>query len=206
MAWCCRLSCSTMPARPRSWSMARSLPGPIHFSCSVPRRLQVPLVALATVATIIASQSIISGAFSMTRQAIQLGLVPAAAHRADVGRRLRPDLCRVRELGSDGRLRSSSPSGFRSSDNLAAAFGIAVSMTMLLTSMLMFVTMREVWGWSLPLSLAVAGLFVIVDLSFVCANLMKVFDGGWFPLVVAALVFFLMFDVAARPRRTDAQA
>ena len=82
--------------------------------------------------------------------------------------------------------------GFRSSDNLAAAFGIAVSMTMLLTSILMFVAMREVWGWSLPLSIAVAGLFVAVDLAFVSANLMKVFDGGWFPLVVAALVFFLM--------------
>jgi KUP system potassium uptake protein len=65
-------------------------------------------------------------------------------------------------------------------------------MTMLLTSILMFVTMREVWRWSLSLSLAVAGLFVVVDLAFVSANLMKVFDGGWFPLVVAALVFFLM--------------
>ena len=64
---------------------------------------------------------------------------------------------------------------------------------MLLTSFLMFLTMREIWGWSMPLSLAAAGLFVIVDLAFVSANMMKVFDGGWFPLVVAALVFFLMF-------------
>ena len=76
--------------------------------------------------------------------------------------------------------------GFRSSDNLAAAFGIAVSLTMLLTSVLMFLAMREVWGWSLPLSVAVAGLFVVVDLSFVAANLMKVLEGGWVPLVVAA--------------------
>ena len=83
--------------------------------------------------------------------------------------------------------------GFRSSDNLAAAFGIAVSLTMLLTSMLMFLTMREIWGWSLPVSLVVAGLFVIVDLAFVSANMMKVFEGGWFPLIVAALIFFLMF-------------
>ena len=72
---------------------------------------------------------------------------------------------------------------------------------MLLTSMLMFLAMREVWGWSLPLSIAVAGLFFAVDLSFAAANLMKVFDGGWFPLVVAALVFFLMstWRRAARP-------
>jgi KUP system potassium uptake protein len=82
--------------------------------------------------------------------------------------------------------------GFRSSDNLAAAFGIAVSLTMMLTSILMFLAMREIWGWSLPLSLGAAGLFVIVDLAFVSANMMKVLEGGWFPLVVAALVFFLM--------------
>jgi KUP system potassium uptake protein len=82
--------------------------------------------------------------------------------------------------------------GFRSSDNLAAAFGIAVSLTMLLTSMLMYLTMREIWGWSLPVSLGMAALFVIVDLAFVSANMMKVFEGGWFPLVVAALIFFLM--------------
>ena len=83
--------------------------------------------------------------------------------------------------------------GFRSSDSLAAAFGIAVSLTMLLTSMLIFLTMREIWAWGLVASVAVAGLFVIVDLAFVSANMMKVFEGGWFPLVVAALIFFLMF-------------
>jgi KUP system potassium uptake protein len=81
---------------------------------------------------------------------------------------------------------------FRSSDNLASAFGIAVSLTMLLTSMLMFLAMREVWGWSLWLSVLVAGLFVIVDLSFVTANMMKVIEGGWVPLVVGAILFFLI--------------
>src|SRR5262249_56337681 len=64
--------------------------------------------------------------------------------------------------------------------------------TMLLTSLLMFLAMREVWGWSLPVSVGVAGLFVLVDLAFVSANMMKVFEGGWFPLVVAPIVFFLM--------------
>ncbi len=81
---------------------------------------------------------------------------------------------------------------FRSSDSLAAAFGIAVSMTMLLTSFLMFVAMRQIWNWSLPLSIATAGLFVIVDGSFVAANMVKFFEGGWIPLVVASILFFLM--------------
>ena len=81
---------------------------------------------------------------------------------------------------------------FRTSDNLASAFGIAVALTMLLTSMLMFLAMREVWNWSLWLAAAVAGVFVIVDLSFVTANMMKVMQGGWVPLVVGAVLFFLM--------------
>ena len=161
------------------------------FFVLCPALLQLPLVALATVATIIASQSIISGAFSMTRQAIQLGLCPRL-HITQTS----PDGYGQIYVGFVNwilmALTLGLILGFRSSDNLAAAFGIAVSMTMLLTSILMFVAMREVWGWSLPLSIAVAGLFVAVDLAFVSANLMKVFDGGWFPLVVAALVFFLM--------------
>jgi KUP system potassium uptake protein len=81
---------------------------------------------------------------------------------------------------------------FRTSDNLAAAFGIAVALTMLLTSVLVFHVMREIWHWSLPLAGAVAGLFILVDLSFVSANMMKVFEGGWVPLVVAAIIFALM--------------
>ena len=161
------------------------------FFVLCPALLQLPLVALATVATIIASQSIISGAFSMTRQAIQLGLCPRL-HITQTS----PDGYGQIYVGFVNwilmALTLGLTLGFHSSDNLAAAFGIAVSMTMMLTSILMFVAMREVWGWSLPLSLAIAGLFVTVDLAFVSANLMKVFDGGWFPLVVAALVFFLM--------------
>ena len=161
------------------------------FFVLCPALLQLPLVALATVATIIASQSIISGAFSMTRQAIQLGLCPRL-HITQTS----PDGYGQIYVGFVNwilmALTLGLTLGFHSSDNLAAAFGIAVSMTMMLTSILMFMAMREVWGWSLPLSLVMAGLFVTVDASFVGANLMKVFDGGWFPLVVAALVFFLM--------------
>ncbi len=162
------------------------------FFTLCPEAFQLALVALATIATIIASQSIISGAFSMTRQAIQLGLCPrlhivqtSAAGYGQIYIGFVNWVLMALTLGLT--------LGFRSSDSLAAAFGIAVSMTMLLTSILMFLTMREIWGWSLPVSAAVAGLFVIVDLAFVSANMMKVFDGGWFPLVVAALVFFLMF-------------
>src|SRR5271170_2211210 len=161
------------------------------FFTLCPEAFQVALVVLATVATIIASQSIISGAFSMTRQAIQLGLCPRL---------------HITQTSSEGygqiyvgfviwvlmALTLGLALAFRSSDNLAAAFGIAVSLTMLLTTILIFLTMPEVWGWSLPLAIGVAGLFAVVDVSFVAANLMKVFEGGWVPLVVAALLFFAM--------------
>ena len=162
---------------------------PFYVLC--PDKLQIPLVVLATVATIIASQAIISGAFSMTRQAIQLGLCPRL---------------HIKQTSAEGygqiyvgfvnwslmALTLVLTVSFRSSDNLAAAYGIAVSLTMLLTSALIFLAMREVWGWSLPVSLSIAGIFIIVDLSFVGANLMKVLEGGWVPLVVAAVIFFLM--------------
>src|SRR6185437_3520400 len=140
---------------------------------------------------IIASQAIISGAFSMTRQAIQLGLCPRLF---------------IKQTSAEGygqiyvgfvnwslmALTLTLTIAFRSSDNLAAAYGIAVSLTMLLTSALVYLAMREVWGWSLPASLTVAGIFIVVDLSFVVANLMKVLEGGWVPLVVASIIFFLM--------------
>jgi KUP system potassium uptake protein len=156
-----------------------------------PSFLQVPLVILATAATIIASQAIISGTFSMTRQAIQLGLCPRL---------------HITQTSSEGygqiyvgfvnwvlmALTLALALTFRSSDNLAAAFGIAVSLTMLLTSLLIFLTMRDVWGWSLPVAAAVAGVFVLVDLSFVAANMMKVIEGGWVPLAVATVLFTVM--------------
>jgi KUP system potassium uptake protein len=168
-----------------------AVPGSNPFFVLCPASLQLPLVALATVATIIASQAIISGTFSMTRQAIQLGLCPRL---------------HITQTSSQGYgqiyvgfvnwtlmvLTLALIISFRSSDNLASAFGIAVALTMLLTSMLMFLAMREVWGWSLFASAAVAGLFIIVDLSFVTANMMKVMQGGWVPLVVGATLFFLM--------------
>jgi KUP system potassium uptake protein len=163
---------------------------PFFVLCPAP--LQVPLVLLATFATIIASQSIISGTFSMTRQAIQLGLCP----RLHITQTSEEGYGQI-YVGLVNWILMALTIGltlaFRSSDNLAAAFGIAVSLTMLLTSILMFLAMREIWRWSLPVSLVVAGLFVVVDLSFVLANLMKVFEGGFVPLVVAAVIFFLFW-------------
>jgi KUP system potassium uptake protein len=163
------------------------------FFVLCPAQLQVALVVLATMATIIASQAIISGAFSMTRQAIQLGLCP------------RLHITQTSEEGYGQiyvgfvnwtlmALTLGLTLAFRSSDNLAAAFGVAVSLTMFLTSMLMYLAMREIWHWSLALSLLAAGLFVVVDLSFVTANLTKVFEGGFVPLVVASIIFVLMWS------------
>jgi KUP system potassium uptake protein len=163
---------------------------PFFVLCPAP--LQVPLVVLATLATIIASQAIISGAFSMTRQAIQLGLCP----RLHITQTSAEGYGQI-YVGSVNWVLMAMTLGltlaFRSSDNLAAAFGVAVSLTMFLTSVLMFLVMREIWNWNLPTSLLVAGLFIVVDLSFVAANLMKVFEGGFVPLVVAAVIFFLIW-------------
>jgi hypothetical protein len=167
-------------------------PGANPFFALCPDFLRVPLVVLATVATIIASQAIISGTFSMTRQAIRLGLCPGLI---------------ITQTSSEGygqiyvgfvnwvlmMLTLGLALGFGSSDNLASAYGIAVSLTMLLTSILMYLAMREIWGWSLPASIAVAGVFMTIDVAFVAANVVKVVDGGWAPLIIAAFIFFLMW-------------
>ena len=151
----------------------------------------VPLVLLATIATIIASQSIITGAFSMTRQAIQLGWLP------------RLQITQTSEQGY-GQIYVGAVNwllmivtlgltiGFGKSDNLAAAYGIAVSATMLMTTALLFIAMREIWRWTLPAAAAVAGAFFIVDAAFLAANLAKVADGGYVPLLLAAAVYGVM--------------
>jgi KUP system potassium uptake protein len=156
-----------------------------------PSWLQLPLVVLATAATIIASQAIISGVFSMTRQAIHLGLFP------------RLNITQTSAVGY-GQIYVGSVNwllmivtlgltvGFGSSDKLAAAFGIAVSLTMLLTTLLMYKIMREQWRWPLAVVIAVAGSLALVDSSFAAANLTKVTQGGWVPLGTAALLFLLM--------------
>jgi KUP system potassium uptake protein len=156
-----------------------------------PSFLLLPLIILATVATIIASQSIITGAFSMTRQAIQLGWLPrlqilqtSAAGYGQIYVGSVNWLLMLVTLGLT--------IGFGKSDNLAAAYGIAVSATMLMTSVLLFIAMREVWRWSIAAAGAVAGAFMIVDASFFLANLAKVAQGGYVPLTLAALVYGVM--------------
>jgi KUP system potassium uptake protein len=164
--------------------------GNIFYRLS-PHLLLVPLVVLATVATVIASQSIITGAFSMTRQAIQLGWLPRLAitqtSAAGYGQiYVGPVnwLLMVVTLALT--------LGFKKSDDLAAAYGIAVSLTMLMTSVLLFIAMREIWRWSLPLAAAAAGALMVVDAGFVAANLMKVADGGYVPLLLAGVVYGVM--------------
>ena len=157
-----------------------------------PEPLLIPFVILATVATIIASQSIITGAFSMTRQAIQLGWLP----RLRITQTSEKGYGQI-YVGFVNWLLMVVTVGltlfFGKSDNLAAAYGIAVSATMLMTSALLFIAMREVWEWSLLTSGAVAGAFLCVDASFFLANLAKIADGGYVPLLLASLVYGLMW-------------
>jgi KUP system potassium uptake protein len=156
-----------------------------------PQPLLLPLVVLATFATIIASQSIITGAFSMTRQAIQLGWLPRLrikqTSEAGFGQIYVATINWLLMVVTVGLTLA-----FRKSDNLAAAYGIAVSLTMLMTSALLFMAMHEIWGWSVWASGALAGALVCVDGTFFTANLVKVADGGYVPLLLAAAVYALM--------------
>jgi KUP system potassium uptake protein len=149
-----------------------------------------PMVALATAATVIASQAVISGAFSLTRQAVQLGFSPRLRieHTSElqIGQIYVPTVNTALMLATIGIVL-----GFHSSSNLAAAYGVAVTTTMAITTILLVFVARENWGWSR----AVAGglsLFLVVDLAFLGANIPKIPHGGWFPLVVAIGVITLM--------------
>lgn len=150
-----------------------------------------PLVVLATLATIIASQAIITGSFSMTRQAMQLGWLPGVSIRQTsdriYGQIYVPVVNWLLMLAT-----IATTVAFRSSDRLAGAYGTAVSTTMLLTTLLLYRAMRGVWRWPAPVAIIVAGLFLIVDASFFAANLLKIADGGWLPLTFAALLFVVM--------------
>lgn len=157
-----------------------------------PAPLTLPLIILSTIATIIASQSIITGAFSMTRQAIQLGWMP----RLKVSQTSQEGYGQIYVGAVNWLLMLVTIGlalGFRKSDNLAAAYGIAVSATMLMTTALLFIAMREIWKWSLIASGFVAGVFFIVDASFFASNMMKLLDGGYVPLLLAGLVYSVMY-------------
>ena len=161
------------------------------FFRMVPPGALYPVVLIATAATVIASQALISGAFSLTMQAVKLGYVP----------RMRIEHTSEREAGQiyvpaiNWALMLSCIAlvvGFQSSSRLTAAYGVAVTTTMVITTILFFTVERAVWKWSLPLSIGVAGFFLVLDLGFWGANIIKVPQGGWFPLVVGAAVFTLL--------------
>jgi len=161
------------------------------FYLMVPNILLVPMVILATLATIIASQAVISGAFSLTSQAILLGFVPRM---------------RILHTSADERGQIYIPLinwmllvlvvavvlAFKKSDNLAAAYGVAVTTTMVITTMLAGVVTRIEWKWHPVLVTLVISAFFIVDFSFFAANLLKIADGGWFPLLLGGFAFFLL--------------
>jgi KUP system potassium uptake protein len=150
-----------------------------------------PLVILATLATVIASQAVISGAFSLTYQAIQLGFVARfrIVHTSpnERGQIYIPQLNWILFFATIALV-----GFFRTSDNLAGAYGVAVSTTMVITTLLAFLVMRNVWKWSLFASVSLVGFFLIIDLSFFLANIVKVPEGGWVPLLVAGTIYFMM--------------
>lgn len=157
----------------------------------VPNWGRYPMVALATAATIIASQALISAAFSLTRQAVQLGYFPRVTivHTSAQasGQIYIPEINAALMFGCIALV-----IGFRESTNLAAAYGMAVVGTMTITTLLFHFVTREIWGWSPVRAAALAGVFLAVDLAFLGANMVKIAHGGWFPLFVAGLFYALM--------------
>ena len=156
-----------------------------------PQAWLIPTVILATCATVIASQAVISGAYSMTKQAIQLGLLP----------RMQVHYTSVKEAGQIYMPEVNwillvavllAVVGFGSSSALAAAYGIAVTTTMLITTVLTFFVVRHGWGYPLPLALAATGVFLALDTVLVVACSLKFWQGGWFPLVLGVAIFILM--------------
>jgi KUP system potassium uptake protein len=150
-----------------------------------------PLVILATAAAVIASQAIISGAFSLTMQAIQLGYIPRLrVHYTServIGQIYVPIVNWALMLSSIGLV-----IGFGTSSRLAAAYGVAITTTMLITTLLFYVVARKRWHWPAAFALPVAAFFVSIDLAFFGANMLKVLHGGWFPILVSASILFLM--------------
>jgi KUP system potassium uptake protein len=161
------------------------------FFMLAPGWARLPLVVLATAAAIIASQALISGAFSLTRAAIQLGYAP----RLDVEHTSSYAMGQVYVPQVNWFLAISCVLiviGFQSSAALAAAYGIAVALTMLITGTLLPVVGRMRWKWSLPVVFAFVLVFVTIDVSYVAGNAFKILQGGWLPLAIAALIFTLM--------------
>jgi KUP system potassium uptake protein len=161
------------------------------FYSLVPGWALYPMVAIATGAAIVASQALISGAFSLTRQAIQLGYCPRMniVHTSSrtIGQIYIPAVNNALWIACVGLVVA-----FQSTSNLAATYGVAVTGTMTTTTVLLLVVARKLWHWSLWKVALLGGVFLLVDLAFLGTNLLKIPDGGWFPIVVAIIVFLLM--------------
>jgi KUP system potassium uptake protein len=161
------------------------------FFHMAPAWSRYPLVALSTVATVIASQAVISGAFSLTRQAVQLGYSPRVNIRhtseREIGQIYIPAVNWVLMFAAIGLVVT-----FRESSNLAAAYGVAVTTTMGITTILLAFIEHKKWKWSAAGVVAMTAIFLTIDLAFFGANIIKVVDGGWFPLLVGVIVFTLM--------------
>ena len=161
------------------------------FYLLAPRWALFPLVLLATMAAIIASQALISGAYSLTRQAIQLGYSPrlnieyTSPHQQ--GQIYMPQVNWLLMLCTVGLVL-----GFRSSSALAAAYGIAVTSTMVITTLLAYLVARRSWGVSRPIAMSLASFFLFIELGFFSANVIKIPHGGWFPLVIGAFLYLLL--------------
>lgn len=161
------------------------------FFLMVPEIFTLPLVILATVATVVASQAVISGAYSMTSQAILLGFVPkmkiAYTSDKEIGQIYMPTINWILLI-----VVIATVLAFKNSGNLAAAYGIAVTTTMIITTILAAIVMSFVWKWNPVFIFLVIGSLLIVDFSFLVANLLKIQEGGWFPLLLGAFCFILL--------------
>jgi KUP system potassium uptake protein len=157
----------------------------------VPNWFLYPMIAIATLAAIVASQALISGAFSLTRQAVQLGYSPRVTiihtSHTEAGQIYIPEV-----NGALGVACVLLVLGFQNAANLAAAYGIAVTGTMIITTLLFHRVARDRWHWSPLRAGLLTGLFLVVDVAFFAANMVKIEEGGWFPLAVAAAVYTLM--------------
>jgi KUP system potassium uptake protein len=163
------------------------------FYLMAPSWALAPLILLSTAATVIASQAVITGAFSLTSQAIQLGLLPRLeiVHTSSTqeGQIFIPRVNRIILIGVLALVLL-----FRTSDALGNAYGIAVSGTMVVDTSLAFFIVWKLWRWSLGAALALAGVFFVIDVGFFFANLFKVVDGGWVPLTLGTAMFVLMWS------------
>jgi len=161
------------------------------FYHMLPDAAVIPMLVLATAATMIASQAVIAGAFSLTWQAVQLGFIPRLKVRhtsaEEIGQVYIPFVNSALLVATIALVL-----GFRTSSNLASAYGLAVSGNMVITTFLLFLVMNQVWKWNLAVTIPICVAFLVADVAFFSANVLKVADGGWFPLVVGLGILVVM--------------